>query len=144
MTKTLTKETSKKIAALGIEVETEKWWITEKAHDTTCLTWYSPEHDYIDVIDGYHYESNDIYDVIPAYTFSETLLALEAIGEKLGKHTACPICGAENIKICDCTKRNMELEEWVYWWHYHAHRLTDLFLDGGMKAVDAYIAGLLK
>jgi hypothetical protein len=63
-------ELAKRLKELGITTHSEFWWIKEKHHDTTCLTWYA-DNEYIDVIDYFRYESMDVYDIFPAFTVAE-------------------------------------------------------------------------
>ena len=138
---TLTKETSKLIADLGIEVVTEKWWVKvyddnhevvwKLQSDTTMRIWSPNEEKY------------------PAPSIGETLLALEAIGEKLGWENKQHPYGRLTIQKeydCSISCARCVVNKRIKPYEYHAQHLTTLFLDKtkGLKAVDAYIAKLLK
>ena len=114
---TLSKETSKLIHALGIEVVTEKWWVCVKEGEEVCFP-----------CDEFYYqhllsEQRDVEKICPAYSLSELFQSLEAIGEKLGWEKEEPLFIVYEKK---------------------AHTILDHFLNGGMSAVDKYIGELLK
>ena len=130
--KTLTKETSKKIQELGIEVETERVWLKSVVNEN--VNWDLRERN-IKSLKMLVKMSRGYRDFISAPNFGETLLALEAIGKKLWWEDVCAGCREIDIK-CSCEVGCFPEISSV---EHHAHRLTDAFLTGGMSAVDSYL-----
>ena len=129
--KTLSQETSKKIAVLGIEIKTQRWWGNRYIHRNSVGKIPADQR-----TEWILFDPSASYPILggdfPAPNLQETLLALEAIGEKLGWQD-------KNKNPHLGTNKEPQAE-----YKYHAHRLTDALLTGGMSAVDKYVGELLK
>lgn len=128
MTNVLNIEASKALSDLGVEVESEKWWVQNT---------YTRSGDYPKKHYDWHIERDEVaksYKVkYPAPSFSELLLALEEIGKKLGWN-------AEPFNVSAFNKRMDE-------WEYKAHKLVATFLSSGGDmegAVSAEVLELIK
>lgn len=126
MAKTINREASEAIKELGVEVESDLWWhhvygqekwnLIDKGKwlETRILRWHQT--------------------YIPAANLEETIQALPAIGEKLGW---------ENYTWTSPWKEHPYSQRYITH-EYHAHKLLDAFLEGGMQKVSEYVLAMIK
>ena len=134
--KTLSLETCKAIDALGLKAETEKWWGIHQ-HPLTG-------DDAVKIlVDSSQVEECCFDRSYPAYTFSELLDILPQIGEKLNKLDVMEALYFKGKYLYWKGDNGHQYTPHLPWQVYIAHHLLDLYLSGGMEAVDAEVYKLV-
>lgn len=150
---TLNQKASQAIASLGVVVESEKWWDTNRNKLVKQAKRYKHTHHFDEgggEVFGRSYTKNT-----PAPNLQELLTASPAIGEKLGWKEMCTDCATSFTQSiidcgvykgavvynCGCGADVDPYKEEGY--VVQTHRLTDIYLQDGMEGVSDEIIRLI-
>ena len=135
---TISLEASKLISELGVEIESEKYWVKHRRWEKKNKKMVEVKPFWILELWGKITRS----EYYPALSLQELFSALPAIGEKKGiieNAGVCTNCGASKMKYCICADAGICSYE-----DYHAPKLLDTFLSQGMTGVSAEIIRIIK